>query len=202
MTRKQQSTRTGQQSSTLPGIWRGLLWTCSLALLGGCGLFDSPPFSKQETHWADRAILFRDVVHHPRSLEGQHVVLGGRMINITRKGLISTIVVKEYPLGKELHPDASKPSLGIFEIVTDEFLPKDRYQPGRKVEVIGTVIRPVWLKTAGGQNTLVPVIRGRHVHASSPPPPPMPMDMMDPGMMGPGMMYPGMMGPGMMPGFY
>lgn len=202
MSEKVQKQTAPGESGILSRIGRGALWTCTLALLGGCGLFDSPPFSRQEVHWADRAILFREVVHHPQALEGQHVILGGKILSITRKGLVSTIVVKEYPLGKELHPDTSKPSLGVFEIVTDEFLPKDRYQPGRKVEVIGTVIRPVWLSTAGGRKTRVPVIRGRHVHASSPPPPPMPMDMMDPGMMDPGMMDPGMMYPGMMPGFF
>ncbi|MHB1286055.1 MAG: Slp family lipoprotein [Leptospirales bacterium] len=185
-----------------PKLGKGVIWVWALAMLGGCGLFDSPPFPKQEVHWADRAILFREIVHHPKALEGQHVILGGRILSITRKGFISTIVVKEFPLGKELHPDTSSPSLGLFEIVTDEFLPKNRYTSGRKVEVIGTVIRPALLNTAGGNSILVPVIRGRHVHASAPPPPPMPMDMMDPGMMDPGMMYPGMMYPGMMPGFF
>ena len=175
----------------------------SLFFLSGCALFDSPPFSKQEVHWADRAILFRDIAHHPESLEGQHVVLGGKILNVTRKGMVGTIVVKEYPLGKELHPDTRKPSMGIFEIVTDDFLPEDRYKPGHKVEVIGTVIGPTDMKTAGGRIVRIPVIRGRHLHAQAPAPPPMPMDMMDPGFMDPGMMGPGFMGPGMMmPGFF
>ncbi|AKS23798.1 Slp family lipoprotein [Leptospirillum ferriphilum] len=173
------------------------------SVFSGCALFDSPPFPKQEVRWADRQILFRDIAHHPESLQGQHVILGGKILNITRKGMVSTIIVKEYPLGKELHPDTEKPSMGIFEIVTDEFLPADRYKPGHKMEVIGTVIGPTDLRTAGGRSVRIPVIRGRHLHAQAPAPPPMPMDMMDPGFMDPGFMGPGFMGPGMMmPGFF
>ena len=174
------------------------LLAASLSIFSGCALFDSPPFSKQEVRWADREILFRNIAHHPESLEGQHVILGGKILNITRKGMVSTIIVKEYPLGKELHPDTGKTSMGIFEIVTDEFLPADRYKPGHKVEVIGTVIGPTDLRTAGGRVVRIPVIRGRHLHAQAPAPPPMPMDMMDPGFMDPGFMGPGMM----MPGFF
>ena len=189
----------GGGSFRLTGKFRILtLFVATLSVLSGCALFDSPPFPKQEVRWADRGILFRNIAHHPKSLEGQHVILGGKILNITRKGMVSTIIVKEYPLGKELHPDTEKPSMGLFEIVTDEFLPADRYKPGHKVEVIGTVIGPTDLRTAGGRTVRVPVIKGRHLHAQAPAPPPMPMDMMDPGFMDPGFMGPGMM----MPGFF
>lgn len=176
-----------------------------LAFSGGCSYFDPPPFSGNEVKWADRSILFREIEHHPHALEGQHVILGGEIISVKREGLLGQVDVREYPLGKELHPDHDKPSMGTFEILTDEPLPEDRYKAGRDVEVMGTISKPVTRKLLDGTTKIIPVIRAHHIHAASPPPPPMPYDEM----MGPmdggfgGGMYPGMMGPGMgFPGFF
>ena len=179
-----------------------------LAFSGGCSYFDPPPFSGKEVKWADRSILFRDIEHHPHALEGQHVILGGVIISVKREGLLGQVDVREYPLGKELHPDRDKPSMGTFEILTDEPLPEDRYKAGRDVEVMGTIASPVKRKLLDGTEKVIPVIHAHHIHAAAPPPPPMPYDEM----MGPmdggfggfgGGMYPGMMGPGMgFPGLF
>ncbi len=195
------SRRSKRKNARMAGLWMAF---SVLTLSGGCSYFDPPPFTGNEVKWADRSILFREVEHHSHALEGQHVILGGVIISVKREGLLGQVDVREYPLGKELHPDRDKPSLGTFEILTDEPLPEDRYKPGRDVEVMGTVAPPVTRKNLDGSQSLIPVIRARHIHAAAPPPPPMPYDeMMGPmdggyGGFGPGM-YPGM---GLFPGFF
>ncbi len=164
-------------------------------LFGGCA---SPVFTKHEVRWADREILFRDIAHHPRSLEGQHVVLGGLILNVTRKGFVSTISVKEFPLSKDFRPETIRPSLGVFEVRTEEPLPQDRYQAGREVEIIGKIVKPVTMKMPDGSMALVPVVMARNLHVQEPPPPP--GDYLSPMMDDPDMMMPGMFGPGFFPG--
>jgi outer membrane lipoprotein len=174
----------------------GAVATLFLTLLfSGCA---SPVFTKHEVTWADREILFRDVVHHPRSLEGQHVVLGGLILSVSRKGFVSTIAVKEFPLGKDFRPETIRPSLGVFEVRTEEPLPQDRYQAGREVEVIGKIVKPVFMKKPDGKTKLVPVVMARNLHVQEPPPPP--GDYLSPMMDDPDMMMPGMFGPGFFPG--
>jgi outer membrane lipoprotein len=166
-------------------------------VFGGCA---SPVFSKKEVTWADREILFRDVEHHPRSLEGQHVVLGGLILSVKEKGYVGTIAVKEFPLSKDFRPETIQPSLGVFEIRTEEPLPANRYQAGREVEVIGKIVPPVYMKTPDGKMKLVPVVTARNLHVQEPPPPP--EDDMSPFYDDPDMMMPGMMYPGFFPGFF
>lgn len=177
-------------------VIKGTVLALLLAFLfGGCA---SPAFTKHEVTWADREILFRDIVHHPHELEGQHVVLGGTILSVSRKGFVSTIAVKEFPLGKDFRPETIRPSLGVFEIRTEEPLPEDRYQAGREVEVIGKIVKPESMKTPDGKRALVPVVLARNLHVQEPPPPP--GDYLSPMMDDPGMMMPGMMNPGFFPG--
>ncbi len=184
----------------------GLLLAASA--FSACSLFEpSPPFSKSETRWADREILFRDVEHHKRAMEGQRVVLGGKIITVKRGTPESLIFVQEYPLDKEFNPETDQQSRGDFAIETDLPLPKDRYKPGHTIEVIGEVRAPIPVAMGEKQVKHIPLVRARHLHAQAPAPPPDPMMMdpgfMDPGMMGPGFMGPGFFGPGMMgPGFF
>ena len=163
--------------------------------LSACSLFESsPPFSKNELARADREILFQDVAHHMKSMEGQRVVLGGKIISVRRGTPLSLVFVREYPLDPTFLPDTRRTSRGDFAIETDMPLPEDRFKPGHTVEVIGTIRAP--MRVAMGRNTTkrIPLVRAVHLHAEAPAPPPDPM-MMDPGYMDPGMMDPYMMGP-------
>ena len=179
----------------------GLLLAASA--FSACSLFEpSPPFTKSETRWADREILFRDVVHHEKSMEGQRVVLGGKIISVKRGTPESLVFVHEYPLDKEFNPDTDRASRGDFAIETDLPLPSDRYKPGHKIEVIGEIRAPITVAVGAHRTKKIPLVRAHHLHAQAPAPPPDPM-MMDPGFMGPGMMGPGFFGPGFMgPGFF
>ena len=166
--------------------------------LSACSLFEpSPPFTKAELARTDREILFRDVDHHLRSMEGQRVVLGGKIISVKRGTPLSLVFVREYPLDPTFLPETHQQSRGDFAIETDMPLPADRFKPDHTVEVIGTIRAP--MRVVMGQNSTkrIPVVRAIHLHAEAPAPPPDPY-MMDPGMMDPGMMDPYMMGP-MMP---
>ena len=166
--------------------------------LSACSLFEpSPPFTQSETAQVDRDIVFRDVDHHMKSMEGQRVVLGGKIVSVKRGTPLSLVFVREYPLDPTFLPETHQQSRGDFAIETYMPLPKDRFKPGHTVEVIGTIRAP--MRVVMGQNSTkrIPVIRAVHLHAEAPAPPPDPY-MMDPGMMDPGMMDPYMMGP-MMP---
>lgn len=166
--------------------------------LSACSLFEpSPPFTQSETAQVDRDIVFRDVDHHMKSMEGQRVVLGGKIVSVKRGTPLSLVFVREYPLDQTFLPETHQQSRGDFAIETDMPLPKDRFKPGHTVEVIGTIRAP--MRVVMGQNSTkrIPLIRAIHLHAEAPAPPPDPY-MMDPGMMDPGMMDPYMMGP-MMP---
>jgi len=168
-----------------------------VASLGACTFFNPPPFSKSEIHWADRSIVFRDVSHHMKSMEGQRVILGGKILSVKRAAVRSLVFVREYPLNKDFRPDTDKTSMGDFAIITDQSLSPARFKPGHTVEVIGEVRAPIRVALGRNSDKEIPLIRARHLHGEAPPPPPDPM-MMDPGMMDPGFMDPGMMGPGFM----
>ncbi len=169
-----------------------------VSAFSACSLFEpSPPFSKTEIQWADRDIFFSDLNHHQKSMEGQRVILGGKIISVRRGTPESLVFVREYPLDPEFIPETSMPSKGDFAIETDLPLPADRYKPGHKIEVIGEIRAP--MKVAMGRNSVerIPVVRAHHLHAQAPAPPPDPY-MGDPMFMDPGFMDPGMMGPGFM----
>ncbi len=166
--------------------------------LSACSLFESsPPFSKAELARTDREILFRDVDHHMKSMEGQRVVLGGKIISVKRGTPLSLVFVREYPLDSTFLPETDQQSRGDFAIETDMPLPKDRFKPGHTVEVIGTIRAPLRVAMGETRTKRIPVVRAIHLHAEAPAPPPDPY-MMDPGFMDPGMMDPYMMDP-MMP---
>lgn len=186
--------RTGKVRSR---VVSGICGLSGVMMIGACSYFNPPPFSKNEIRWADRAILFRDVSHHMRSMEGQRVILGGKILSVKTAAVRSLVFVREYPLNQDFRPDTDKPSMGDFAISTDQPLPPDRFRPGHTVEVIGEIRAPI--RVAIGRNSVrtIPLVSARHIHGEAPPPPPDPM-MMDPGMMDPGMMDPGMMGPGFM----
>ena len=130
-------------------------------------------------------------------MEGQRVILGGKIISVRRGTPESLIFVHEYPLDKEMNPMTDQQSRGDFAIETDLPLSKDRYQPGHKIEVIGEVRAPIKVAMSPSKDTRIPLIRAHDLHAQAPPPPPDPM-MGDPMFMDPGFMDPGMMGPGFM----
>jgi outer membrane lipoprotein len=166
--------------------------------LSACSLFESsPPFTKAELARTDREILFRDVDHHMKSMEGQRVVLGGKIISVKRGTPLSLVFVREYPLDSTFLPETDQQSRGDFAIETDMPLPKDRFKPGHTVEVIGTIRAPLRVAMGQTRTKRIPVVRAIHLHAEAPAPPPDPY-MMDPGFMDPGMMDPYMMDP-MMP---
>ncbi len=190
------------QSGNVSGVGARALLVLFLlgtgSALSACSLFEpSPPFTQSETAQVDRDIVFRDVDHHMKSMEGQRVVLGGKIVSVKRGTPLSLVFVREYPLDQTFLPETHQQSRGDFAIETDMPLPKDRFKPGHTVEVIGTIRAP--MRVVMGQNSTkrIPLIRAIHLHAEAPAPPPDPY-MMDPGMMDPGMMDPYMMGP-MMP---
>jgi outer membrane lipoprotein len=190
------------KTDKIPGVGaRALLVLVLLgtgSALSACSLFEaSPPFTKSEIAQSDRDILFRDVDHHMKSMEGQRVVLGGKIISVKRGTPLSLVFVREYPLDPTFLPETHQQSRGDFAIETDMPLPKDRFKPGHTVEVIGTIRAPMRVVMGANSTKRIPVVRAVHLHAEAPAPPPDPM-MMDPGMMDPGMMDPYMMGP-MMP---
>ena len=176
------------------GLTRVLPLAGLMAVFSACSLFNPPPFSKSDIHWADRSILFRDVTHHMKSMEGQRVILGGKILSVKRGPVRSLVFVREYPLDTYFRPNTDKPSMGNFAISSDQPLPGDRFKPGHRIEVIGEIRPPIRVAIGRDRERKIPLIRARHLHAQAPAPPPDPM-MMDPGMMGPGMMDPGMMGP-------
>jgi len=188
------------KKSTAVAAARALL---VLALLGtgsalsACSLFEaSPPFTKAEMARTDREVLFRDVDHHMKSMEGQRVVLGGKIISVRRGTPLSLIFVREYPLNRRFLPETGQQSRGDFAIETDMPLPHDRFVADHTVEVIGTIRAPMRVAMGPSRTKRIPLVRAIHLHAEAPPPPPAPM--MNPGFMDPGMMDPYMMGP-MMP---
>ena len=190
-----------KKCSALSAGARALLVLCLLgtgSALSACSLFEpSPPFDKAEIARTDREILFRDVEHHMKSMEGQRVVLGGKIISVKRGAPLSLVFVREYPLDPTFLPETGQQSRGDFAIETDMPLPADRFKPGHTVEVIGTIRAPMRVAMGENRTKRIPLVRAIHLHAEAPAPPPDPY-MMDPGMMDPGMMDPYMMGP-MMP---
>ena len=190
------------QTCKIPGVGaRALLVLLLLgtgSALSACSLFEpSPPFTQSETAQVDRDIVFRDVDHHMKSMEGQRVVLGGKIISVKRGTPLSLVFVREYPLDSTFLPETDQQSRGDFAIETDMPLPKDRFKPGHTVEVIGTIRAPLRVAMGETRTKRIPVVRAIHLHAEAPAPPPDPY-MMDPGFMDPGMMDPYMMDP-MMP---
>lgn len=132
-----------------------------LFVLAGCA---SPAFTPGEIAGADRSVSFRELVEHPHSYVGSHVVLGGEILSVARVGIVGTVAVRERPLGPDLRPDLKKPSGGVFLVRTGEPLSEDLYRAGRKIEVVGKVLNPEWQTDAEGKKLLVPVVRARTVH--------------------------------------
>jgi outer membrane lipoprotein len=146
-------------------LCRGLLL---LTLLGGCA---SPVFTPGEVSGTDRSVSFRDLSENPEGYVGRHVVLGGVIMSVVRQGIVGTVAVRERPLGEDYRPDMEKPSRGVFLVRTDEPLSEDFYRAGRKIEVVGRVLKPEWQKDADGKKVLVPVLRARAIHVETPPHP-------------------------------
>lgn len=150
-------------SGPYPGAF---LWGLLILFLGGCA---SPVFTPKEVSGTDASVSFRDLSLTPAAYVGQHMVLGGVIMSVVRRGIVGTVAVRERPLGKDYRPDMKKPSGGVFLVRTDEPLSEDLYKAGRKIEVVGRVLKPETHKDADGRTVLVPVLRARSIHVEQPP---------------------------------
>lgn len=140
-----------------------------LSLLTACA---SNPFSSQDRSWVDSGVPIAEVLRHPHEEVGEKVLFGGRIVNIKRHHMFSRISIIVFPLDNRDRPQVDKPSLGHAMVVTEAPLDPARYRISRKIEVIGTVLRPKEVKSVDGKKIQIAVVRAYRLHVSPSPAPP------------------------------
>ena len=118
-----------------------LIGAAALAILAGC----VPTISTTLQREAGRQPGFAELAAHPENYQGRLVVLGGEVMKVEPAGRGSLMEVNQFRLDDRLYPAGAglyggrAPSGGTFEVQSGEYLSPDKYQPGSRITVAGTV---------------------------------------------------------------
>jgi len=122
-------------------------------LFAGCATTVPKEIGSKVTYYGEFAQLQKS----PEQYNGEFVILGGRIVEITNDPPFSNMIVLQFPLDANHKPRMNDPSEGRFLVKSLPFLDPAVYSPGSFMSVAGTVagkeVRPV-----GGYSYVYPVI--------------------------------------------
>lgn len=128
--------------------------------LGGWGA----PSISEEANWrVDWDVHFDQVRKDPRAYMGKTLLVGGSIESLSSGREGTTMAILCYPLGSHDRPDQKADSCGRFWTKTSRVLDAKRFQPGRWITLIGTVLgsHPLSGKPSGQGVPLFRIVRLR-----------------------------------------
>jgi outer membrane lipoprotein len=127
-------------------------------LFAGCATAVPKEIVSRVTYYGE----FEQLQKSPEQFQGEFVILGGRIVEITHDPPFSSMIVLQFPLDVNHKPRMNDPSQGRFLVRSEPFLDPAVYAPGNFISVAGTVAgketRPI-----GGYPYLYPVILAERI---------------------------------------
>lgn len=99
----------------------------------------------------------------PQSYRGREVVWGGRIVAVRNAGDTSEITVLAFPLDAGQRPLRDETDQGRFVAVTQGYVERYDYTPGRFVSVLGT-LAGTRAQPLGGREHLYPLVAVDAIH--------------------------------------
>lgn len=118
-------------------FWFPLRWLLISLALVGC---NASPFSAQLRKEAKQQPSFAQISANPSAYRGQHVILGGSIVQTTNQARTTEIEILQRPLDSyDDRPEDTDQSFGRFLARCPGFLDSAIYAKGREVTIAGEI---------------------------------------------------------------